>query len=149
MPGEALPIRAVQTMPDDWMTDGLRRTLARVRSAAVDSSDGDAREIVIAVFEASSWAGAIAERRQLGGDTRVQGIRHLRDRMLHGAAGAVGYFDHERGTWRWALSEDLPPPTDDRQERRREFYDFHLAGEPVVDIFDYFDRLISESPPSA
>ena len=144
MPEEALPIRVYKSMPADWMNDGFRRALSRVRSAGSDTSGGDAREIVIALFDASSWAAAIAESRGLNSDVRVQGLRYVRDRLLHGKRGtAAPVYLGEEGIWRWDRSEHLPPPTGDHAEPYKEFYDRHLADLPVVEIFEYFDGLLA------
>jgi hypothetical protein len=132
-------IRGFKTLPDDWMEDGYRRAAERVRAAAPDFSKGTARDIAIAIFDAVMWVGAIAEKRGLEGDTRVQALRHVRDRMFHGA-GSPTDPDEEAGTRRWVGSDNLPPPTDDRPEPRRRFYDEHLAGRSVVEIFDYFEE---------
>ena len=148
MPKQALPLRVFKTMPADWMNEGYRRALTRIRSAAGETSDGTALDIVIAVFEASSWVAAIAERRGLNGDAQVRGLRHVRDRLLHGAAAPMS-FDQETATWRWDPSVNLPPPTpEDRPEPGRDSYERHLAGHPVVEAIDYFDDLIREGSSS-
>jgi hypothetical protein len=102
--------------------------------------------VAIAIFEAVTWAAAIANRRDLMGDESVQGLHHVRDRMFHGeryGAGSPTDPDEDAGTRRWVKSENLPPPSpESRAEQHRDAYDRRLAGRPIVEVFDYFDELI-------
>ena|SRR5947209_5417065 len=143
------------TMPLDWMVTGYLRAARRVEEAASVSGE-NARDLCIALFEATNWLDSLHERlilhgnlQGLEGNVHVKALNLVRDRTHH-AFGAAVYFDQVAGEWRWYKVSILPaadPGYENEKGERK--YEELLAEKPVRAVFERIDKAVRALAPGA
>lgn len=114
---EAMPIRAVMTMPPAWVVGGFVAAVERARTGAATDVE-TARGISIPVAEALMWVDALRQTtrdvgrgrdvaEQLARDELVKALTYVRSRVHHHWA-PIAY--REAGEWVWLRAENLPLP---------------------------------------
>ncbi len=113
---------------------GFVAAVARFDQAAKDETQQD--EAYIALAEAVNWLDSLAAGTDLVGNADIQGILFARHRVHHQWA-SIAYFDAALRALVWRASTQLPCPADPKHAgtKLRPFYDQHLAGQPVLDVF--------------
>jgi hypothetical protein len=139
---EALPIRAVKTMPPAWVIDGYLAAVARAEEGASDFET--ARGISVPLAEALMWLDTLQQTtREVGGaqdlagelarDPLIQALTFVRGRAHHHWASVVDP-DAEARQWVWVRADNLPLPSEKRflnPDGERLFREL-LEGRPVL-----------------
>jgi hypothetical protein len=139
-------IRAAVLMNIAVLVRGYVLALRRLHDAVTESH---ANDIYVALFEASNWLDSISERDAgLNSRAELQAVKFVRNRTHHQWASAVQLQDEE---WRWRPLENLPVPDDPkhRNAKLEPLYERHLAGRPVVDVFDGLEPHVTALAPDA
>lgn len=147
---EAMPIRAVKTMPPSWLCEAYVAAVQRVKEAAADTQS--ARPVSIPVAEALMWLDALQqttrdvgrgreEAKVLTGDRLVRALRFVRGRTHHHWA-PTAYFDGNVAEWVWQPAENLPLPPEERflDPKGEKLYEELLARKPVLPALDEVAR---------
>jgi hypothetical protein len=155
---EAQPLRAVMTLPVEWVIRGFVRAIGRVREAEearrLDEASGrtsTARDATIALAEASTWLDIlIVQFPELRDNEHVLVLQFVRERTHHHWAGAI-YFDRDRSAYVWYPEENLPLPREQkyRKDTRRQGYVRLLEGRPVDEVLAQLERRVIALAPNA
>jgi hypothetical protein len=137
---EAMPIRAVMTMPPDWLAEAFFAAVERAKVGATDVLT--AKGISVPVAEALMWIDALRqttrevgrgrdEARTLAQDPFMKALIFARGRVHHHWA-PIAYLDVD--VWVWLRAENLPLPQDPTfaSPRGERLYKAHLEGQPVL-----------------
>jgi hypothetical protein len=152
---EALPVRAVVTMPPDWVIGAFVDAVERARAAAALDPE-TVRPISIAVAEALMWIYALQETKRdvgrgrdisakLASEPIVKALKFVRGRAQHHWT-PIASFDAKASQWVWLKAENLPLPPEGRYADApgESFYKELLEGRPLLSALGAFaERLKS------
>ena len=145
----------------DWLIEGYRQALERF-TAAADTEGAPTEATFCPLFEALNWAVSIQDYEKAKGrplkQPVVRALRFVRNRVHHHWAAALDLrkFEVSSGAgplrltgwtfeWFWRPPEGLPPGRSGGEQQYREL----LAGKPVREALEAFEKLLSAHEPDA
>jgi hypothetical protein len=132
------------TLPYAWMIRGYVHAVRRYDAA----SQTNARDLCIALFEATTWLDSLRQRGGLTCDDDLAALQYVRIRTHHQWAAAV-YFDREQGTWVWYPASNFPSPNERQHPKLEARYERRLAGKPVRDVLSRIEARVIALDPDA
>jgi hypothetical protein len=122
-------------------TKGYFAAVERLRQAVLRGSE-ESDGVYIALVEAIGWLAVVEKQTTLAGNVDAQAVIFARNVSQHHLP-SLTHFDEARGTHVWRPETQLPSDPSYPDAKRKPFYGVHLAGRPVLEVFDRLASLLA------